>query len=91
MLEKLSPVKPTNLRIYRCNLLINNQLFTLLEISPYYEKHNKEFLDSLVKRKVDLSSQEIVDKLITDELIQETFLPQLVQESRIRPEGKNFP
>ena len=43
MLAKKPPQKPTNLRPYSCKLVINNQHLTTLEISPYYEKHNREY------------------------------------------------
>jgi len=43
MLAKKPPQKPTNLRPYSCKLVINNQHLTILEISPYYEKHNREY------------------------------------------------
>jgi hypothetical protein len=43
MPKKKAPPKPTNLRPYECDLTINNQQLTILEISPYYEKHNEEY------------------------------------------------
>lgn len=43
MLTKKPPQKPTNLRPYPCKLTVNNQHLTILEISPYYEKHNREY------------------------------------------------
>lgn len=43
MLTKKPPQKPTNLRPYSCKLTVNNQHLTILEISPYYEKHNREY------------------------------------------------
>jgi hypothetical protein len=46
------PPKPTNLRVYACDLTINNQHFTKLEISPYYEKHNQEYLEKLEKKEL---------------------------------------
>ena len=45
--NKKPPQKPTNLRPYDYKITINWQKFTKLEISPYYEKHNKEFLEAL--------------------------------------------
>ena len=69
MSEKQPPQKPTNLRVYDCDLWINNQRFTKLEISPYYEKHNREYLESLERKKIKLSTEELAKKLITDELI----------------------
>lgn len=40
---KKPPQKPTNLRPYKCNVVIDNRHLTILEISPYYEKHNREY------------------------------------------------
>ena len=36
---------------YACKLVVNNQPLTILEISPYYEKHNHEYWESLAKKK----------------------------------------
>jgi len=51
MPEKKPAQKPTNLRPYGCDLVINNQHLTKLEISPYYEKHNREYLEKLERKK----------------------------------------
>jgi len=40
---KKPPQKPANLRPYECEVVINSQHLTKLEISPYYEKHNREY------------------------------------------------
>lgn len=69
MVEKKPPQKPTNLRPYDCDLIVNNKHLTKLEISPYYEKHNQEYLEALEKRGIKLTSKELAKKLITDDLI----------------------
>ena len=51
MVEIKPPQKPTNLRPYECDLVINGQHLTKLEISPYYKKHNKEYLEALEKKR----------------------------------------
>ncbi|CAJ0844833.1 3799_t:CDS:2 [Entrophospora sp. SA101] len=71
------PHKPTNLREYKCDLVINSQHFTKLEISPYYEKHNQEYLDALKRKSAKLSAKELAKKLITDDLIRKVLVPQL--------------
>ena len=63
MPEKKPPQKPINLRPYECDLVINGQHFTKLEISPYYEKHNKEYLEKLERKGIKLSAQELAEKL----------------------------
>ena len=88
MSEKKPPQKPTNLRPYDCDLLINKQHFTKLEISPYYEKHNHEYLEALKKKNIKLPATELAKKMITDELIQE--LIKNLQERRHFPEGKYY-
>src|SRR5947207_15151747 len=87
MPEKKPPQKPTNLREYGCDLRINNQHFTKLEISPYYEKHNKEYLEALEKKGIKLSERELSEKLITDDLIREVLVPQLNGEKDIKVNG----
>lgn len=77
MTTKKLPQKPTNLRTYECDLTINNQHLTKLEISPYYEKHNKEYLEALKRKKIKLSPKELAEKLITDDLIRKILVPQL--------------
>ena len=90
MTEKKPPQKPTNLRPYECDLVIEGQHFTKLEISPYYEKHNKEFLEALEKKGMVLSKAELVEKLITDNLIMNVLLPQLDGERGIISEGRYY-
>ena len=58
MVVKNPPSKPTNLRPYECDLVIEGQHLTKLEISPYYEKHNKEYLDKLEKEVLDAGLNE---------------------------------
>ncbi len=76
MPEKKPPQKPTNLRPYECDLVID-QHFTKLEISSYYEKHNKEYLEALKRKGIKLSEKELTEKLITDDLIRKFLVPQL--------------
>ena len=66
MSEKKPPQKPTNLRPYDCDLVINKQRFTKLEISPYYEKHNQEYLDALKRKGIELAPEELSKKMIND-------------------------
>ena len=77
MVEKELPQKPTNLRKYSCDLVVEGQHFTKLEISSYYEKHNKEYLEVLEKKGIKLSEEELAEKLITDDLIRKILVPQL--------------
>ena len=63
MVETKPPQKPTNLRDYRCNLVIDNQHLTKLEISPYYEKHNREYLEALKKKGIELAPKELAERL----------------------------
>jgi len=89
MSEKKFPRKPTNLREYDCYLFVDDQLFTKLEISPYYEKHNQEYIDAL-ERKIKLSPKELAEKLITDDLIRNVLLPQLDGEVEIIMDGRYY-
>lgn len=82
--------KPTNLRPYECDLVINGQHLTKLEISPYYEKHNKEYLEKLERKGIKLSEKELSEKLITDDLIRKVLVPQLNGEDDIRADGRNY-
>jgi hypothetical protein len=87
MSEKKLPQKPTNLRVYACDLVINGQHLTKLEISPYYEKHNWEYLEALGKKGIKLSVQELAEKLITDDLIRKVLVPQLNSKEEIVADG----
>jgi hypothetical protein len=87
MITKKPPQKPTNLRPYDCNLTVNNQRLTQLEISPYYEKHNEEYLAALGEKSIKLSAKELAEKLITDDLIRKILLPQLDGEKEVRIDG----
>jgi hypothetical protein len=89
MNEKKPPQKPTNLRSYKCDLVVNGQHLNKLEISPYYEKHNKEYLKALEKKGIVLSKEELTTKLITDDLIRE-FINQLDKEEEIISEGRYY-
>jgi len=88
MTKKSPPHKPTNLRPYACDLVIGDQWFTKLEISPYYEKHNQEYLDALKRKKIKLTPKKLAEKLITDNLIQE--LVKQLQNRRHFPEGRCY-
>jgi len=90
MPEKKPPQKPTNLREYECDLVINSQHFTKLEISPYYEKHNKEYLEALERKDIKLAPKELAEKLITDNLIRKILIPQLNNKDDIRSDGHNY-
>ena len=76
MTKKSPPHKPTNLRPYACDLVIGDQWFTKLEISPYYEKHNQEYLDALKRKKIKLIPKKLAEKLITDNLIHRRHFPE---------------
>ena len=89
MVETKPPQKPTNLRPYECDLVVNGQHLTKLEISPYYEKHNKEYLEAVKKKGIVLSKEELTTKLITDDLMKE-FIKQLDQEEEIISEGRYY-
>jgi hypothetical protein len=90
MPEKKPPQKPTNLRTYDCDLKIDGQHLTKLEISPYYEKHNQEYLEALEKKGTVLNKADLVEKLITDDLIMNILLPQLEEKRGIIPEGTYY-
>lgn len=81
------PRKPTNLRPYVCHVVINDQHFTKLEISPYYEKHNQELLKVLKRKRINLTSKQLAEKLITDNLIRKILVPQLESKEEIIVDG----
>ena len=86
------PPKPTNLRPYKCDLTINNQHLTILEISPYYEKHNREYWKSLAKKKargITITDEQLKRKIISNDLIRE-LVKQLDDEEEIRQEGRYY-
>lgn len=89
MTTKKPPQKPTNLRVYDCDLTINNQHLTILEISPYYEKHNKEYLEALARKNIKLAPKELAEKLITDDLIRKILIPQLDREE-VEEDGERY-
>src|SRR5947208_6767913 len=90
MSEKKPSLKPTNLRQYEYGFVINDQHFTKLEISPYYEKHNREYLEKLKRKGIKLSEKELAEKLITDDLIRKVLVPQLNGENDIRVDGRYY-
>jgi len=71
MIIKKTPQKPTNLREYICDIAIDEQRFTKLEISPDYEEKNKDFKRGLAKHGIKLTKSELAKVLITDDLIRE--------------------
>lgn len=89
MVAEKPPQKPTNLRPYECDLVINGQHFTKLEISPYYEKHNEEYLEALERKEIKLSEKELAEKLINDDLIREILLLQL-DGKEVKKEGEYY-
>lgn len=89
MKVKKPPQKPTNLRKYSCDLVIEDQHLTTLEISPYYEKHNKEYLEALKKKGIELAPEELAERLITDDLIRE-LVKQLDGKEEILSVGKHI-
>ena len=70
-------------------MIIDGQHFTKLEISPYYEKHNKEYLEKLEREGIRLSEKELAEKLITDDLIR-VMIKQLEKEKEIIQEGRYY-
>lgn len=89
MVAKNPPPKPTNLRPYECNVVIEGQHFTKLEVSPYYEKHNKEYLEALEKKGIKLTPEELAERLITDDLIRK-LVKQLDGKEGILSVGKHI-
>jgi len=81
------PQKPTNLRKYDCDLTINSQRFIKLEVNPYYEKHNQEYLEALERKGIKLLVTELDEKLITNDLIRKVLVPQLDGKEEIRIDG----
>ena len=90
MTTKKLPKKPTNLREYTCDIKIWKQHFTKLEISPDYEEKNKEFIRGLVEKRIKLTKSELVQVLITDDLIRELVQQSSKKEKRIKFEGKYY-
>jgi len=89
MSEKKPPQKPFNLYLGTCQVKINHQQFTRLEISPYYEKHNREYIDALERKGIKLTPTELAERLITDELIEKVLVPQLNGEE-VEPDGDKY-
>ncbi|RHZ36379.1 hypothetical protein [endosymbiont GvMRE of Glomus versiforme] len=87
MLKKKLPQKPTNLRPYSYSAIINKRWFTKLEVSPYYEKHNQEYLEALRKRGIKLTPK-LTEKLITDDLIRK--LAQKLDGEKVDSEGRYY-
>lgn len=87
---KKFPRKPINLREHECDLVIDSQHFTRLEISPYYEKHNQEYLEALKRKKIKLTPGKLAEKLITDDLIQKVLVPQLEAKEEIIMDGHYY-
>ncbi|RHZ36539.1 hypothetical protein [endosymbiont GvMRE of Glomus versiforme] len=87
---KKPPKKPTNLRKYECDLVLNEQHLTKLEISPYYEKHNREYLVALKRKGIKLTPKQLAKKLITDDLIRKVLVPQLDGEEVDEDGERNY-
>lgn len=90
MVSKKIPQKPANLRTYDCDIKINQKELTKLEISPYYEKHNREYLEALEKKGIVLSKEELANKLISDDLIRKILLSQLDGEEFDEDGERNY-
>lgn len=88
MSKKNPPLKPTNLRVYECSVVIKTQYFTKLEISPDYEEKNKEFTEGLVEKEIKLTKSELSKVLITDDLIRE--LIQQLGKKKVIFEGRYY-
>ena len=71
MTGKKPPQKPTNLNEYNCDVVIGEQRFTKLEISPDYQEKNKEFKEGLVNKGIKLTKTISTQVLIDDNLIRE--------------------
>ncbi|MCE8163157.1 MAG: hypothetical protein I3273_03035 [Candidatus Moeniiplasma glomeromycotorum] len=71
MTAKKPPSKPTNLSEYVCDVIIGEQRFTKLEISPDYEEKNQEFQLGLKRKRIKLTKITLSQVLIDDNLIQE--------------------
>ena len=69
MTVKKQPVKPINLSEYDCNIAIDEQRFTKLEVSPDYQEKNQEFIKGLKEKGIKLSKSELAQVLISDDLI----------------------
>ena len=61
MTEK-KPLKPTNLSEYNCEVVIGEQRFTKLEISPDYEEKNENFRLGLKKKGIKLTKTTLVSE-----------------------------
>ena len=61
----------------KCDVLFNKQRCTKLAISHDYEDQNEKYKKGLVKRGIFLTDEELAERLITDELIEEVLIPQL--------------
>jgi hypothetical protein len=48
-------------------IIINGILIKELYIDPYYEKHNKEFLEAKKEQGIKLTSLELKERLITND------------------------
>lgn len=88
MIIKKPPQKPTNLISYDCDVTINKCRFLKLEISPYYKKHNQEYLESLKRKGIISSVAELAKKMITNELIRE--LVEELDGEKVDVEGRYY-
>jgi len=75
---KKQPSTPANVATGKtCEVIINSQRRTRLAISHDYEDQNEKYKKGLAKRGIKLTPQELAERLITDELIEKVFIPQL--------------
>ncbi|MCE8159274.1 MAG: hypothetical protein I3270_01710 [Candidatus Moeniiplasma glomeromycotorum] len=91
MTAKKPPSKPTNLSEYVCDVIIGEQRFTKLEISPDYEEKNQEFQLGLKRKRIKLTKITLSQVLIDDNLIQE-LVKQLDGKSKqeVKYEGSYY-
>lgn len=71
----------------KSSIVINGILIKEVYIDPYYEKHNKEFLEAKKERGIKLTPLELKERLITNDWIIE-FVQQL--DKKEFPNGKRY-
>ena len=75
---KNKPPTPDNVvEDKKCDVWINKQRRTRLAISHDYEDQNEKYRKGLTRRRIILTDKELVERLITDELIEDVLIPQL--------------
>ena len=68
-------------------IVVDGILIEEVYIDPYYEKHNEEFLEGKKEKGIKLTSQELKERIITNEWIIE-FVQQL--DTQELPNGKKY-